>query len=86
MKSKSKRTYFENQLKMYQGIVKKTWKVLQSLLPSCGQIKYKAKNPYLSSDTNLADKAENFNNIFCTIGKKLEKIYPHNKTYIFQLT
>jgi len=46
--------------------------------------KCKAQNPYLSSNTNLADKAKNFNSFFALLAKNSKKNLPKQQNIIFQ--
>ena len=75
IKALSKRSYFKSKLQNHQGDAKKTWEILQKLLPASGKT---SKVPTTCSQISeicgncgVTDKYEKFNNFFCTIGKKL---------------
>ena len=76
IKAMSKGSYFKSKLQNHQGDAKKTWEILQKLLPASGKT---SKVPTTSSqiseicgNCSVTDKCEEFNNCFCTIGKKLD--------------
>ena len=75
VKAMSKRSYFKSELQNHQGDAKKTWENLRKLLPVSGKT---SKVPTTSSqiseicgNCSVTVKCEEFNNFFCTMGKKL---------------
>ena len=75
IKAKSKRSYFKSELQNHQGDAKKTWEILQKLLPVSGKTsKVPSTGSQISEicgNCSVTDKCEEFNIFFCTIGKKL---------------
>ena len=71
----SKRSYFKSELQNHQGDAKKTLEILRKLLPASGKTSTvpttDSQISEICGDCSLTDKCEEFNNFFCTIGKKL---------------
>ena len=75
IKAISKRSCFKSALQNHQGDVKKTWEILQKLLPASEKT---FKGPTTGSqiseicgNCSLTDKCEEFINFFCAIAEKL---------------
>jgi len=84
LKTDAKRNYFDNQLKIYQGDSKKTWKLLRSLFPSKSKTSNQTFNTQSTNNQpNLTDKAAQFIIFFCTIGEKLASDIPNHQNQLF---
>ena len=71
----SKINYFSKELQIHRGDAKKTWKIIQKLLPPSR----KSSRPYGLHD-DLVVKTEEFNQFFYSIGKKLaNEVTEHRK-------
>jgi len=71
LKTNAKLNYFDNQLKIYQGVAKKTWELLRSLPPSKRKTSKQTFNTHgTNNQSNLVDKAEQFNNFFFVLSEK----------------
>ena len=71
MKTRVKRNYFESELQNHSGNPKKTWEILKSLQPNKS-----FQNVQIGQACDPADslqKANRFNEFFCSIGKELTK-------------
>ena len=71
MKTRAKRNYFENELQNHSGNPNKTWEILKSLLPNKS-----FQNVQIGQACGPADslqKANQFNEFLCSIGKELSK-------------
>ena len=71
VKNHAKRNYFDSELLKYQKDSKKTWETLRLLLPTSKKHAQKSVSYDSQTHCNLAEKSEQFNNFFCTIGNKL---------------
>ena len=71
MKTRAKKNYFESELQNHSKNPKKTWEILKLLLPNKS-----FENVQIGKACDTADslqKANQFNEFFCSIGKKLAK-------------
>ena len=79
MKTSAKHLYYENELLNHSANQKKqNWKTLKSLLPNTDRSK-KMFNGQNYDPTKLFQKANQFNNFFCSVGEDLAK-----KFFLFQ--
>ena len=71
IKSKSKRSFFESELEKHRADPKGTWEVLRKLLPMPGKRQKQNESSLDNVLTDATNKANIFNNFFCSIGEKL---------------
>ena len=72
MKTRAKHLYYEKELLNHSGNEKKNWETLKSLLPNTDTSK-KMFNGQNYDPTKLFQKANQFNNFFCSVGEDLAK-------------
>jgi len=69
-KANAKKLYYEREFQKYSGNSKKTWDILKTLLPISNKTK-KNNNFQDFNPQELAQKLDQFNNFFYTIGEDL---------------
>ena len=84
IKTISKKLYFEKELHNNRENLKKTWDIIETLLPSKSKSRNNAQNLHDIASDNQAKQAEQFNEFFCTIGEKSSNIFLLSKQIVFR--